>query len=237
MYGEVNVCGSRRQKALSSIITALCVCVITLLLHTSMFIITQKHTPLIHVITISSSHHPIQPTISLSLSPSPFIILSESRTHLHKAGFELQSCKVSMWWEKSCTRQVNTLWESVCVFLFLEKLISCHLKALLCKRGNTHWSMEDQFVCVWWEHLILTLQIFLFLLATPYQLPDLWKCVWEWRWECVWEWIHFTYSPTWARIKLEVCGFVFFFFYIVTEMYNQWIWIKSRSDWELVILF
>lgn len=65
------VCGSQRQKALSSIITALCVwvceCVITFLLHTSMFIITQKHTPLIHVITISSFRHPIQPTISLFL--------------------------------------------------------------------------------------------------------------------------------------------------------------------------
>lgn len=88
--------------------------------------------------------HPGQPTISLSL----FIILSKSRTHLHKAGFELQSCKVNMWWEQSCTGQVKTLWDSFSVFLGSEKLISCRLKVFLCERGNTHWSMEDQFVCV-----------------------------------------------------------------------------------------
>lgn len=208
------VCGSRRQKALSSIITALCVwvCDHTPPTYLNVHYHTETHSS-------DSCHHclllsPPYPTnhLSLSLFLSLFIILSESRTHLHKAGFELQSCKVSMWWEQSCTRQVNTLWESVCVFLFLETLISCHLKVFLCKRGNTHWSREDQFACVWWEHLILTLQIFLFLLATPYQLPDLWKCVWEWRRECVWEWVHFTFSQTWARIKSEVCGCVFLFF-------------------------
>lgn len=40
------------------------VCVITLLLHTAMFIITQKHTSLIHVITTSP------PLATLSNQPS-----------------------------------------------------------------------------------------------------------------------------------------------------------------------
>jgi len=67
------VCGRRRQKALSSIITALlcvCVCVITLLLHTAMFIITQKNTSLIHVITTSPPLATLsnQPFLSLCLS-------------------------------------------------------------------------------------------------------------------------------------------------------------------------
>lgn len=68
MYGEVNVCVGAEDKALSSIITALCVCEITLL-HTSMFIITQKHT-LIHVITTSPPLTTLsnQPSVSLSLS-------------------------------------------------------------------------------------------------------------------------------------------------------------------------
>jgi len=90
------VCVGAEDKPLSSIITALCVCEITLLLHTSMFIITQKHTPLIHDITTSPPLATLSKQPSVCLSLSPFIILSESRTHLHKAGFELQSCKVSM---------------------------------------------------------------------------------------------------------------------------------------------
>lgn len=126
-----------------------CVCEITLLLHTSMFIITQKHTPLIHVITTSPlATLSNQPSVCLSLSLSPRLSFSV-KVGLISIKQDL-SCNPVKW---ACdgnnpAQDRLTPCKSVSVFLFLEKLISCHLKMFLCDRGNTRWSMEDQFVCV-----------------------------------------------------------------------------------------
>lgn len=88
------MCVGAEDKALSSIITALCVCVRS---HSYIPQCSLSHrNTLIHVITTSPPLTTLSNQPSVSLSLSPFIILSESRTHLHKAGFELQSCKVSM---------------------------------------------------------------------------------------------------------------------------------------------
>lgn len=145
MYGEVNVCGSRRQSLEQHYHSSVCVWD-----HTPTYLNVHYHTETLWF--MSSLHLLLSPpylTNHLSLSLSPRLSFSV-KVGLISIKQDL-SCNPVKWaCDGNTTAQGRlTPCESVCVFLFLEKLTSCHLKMFLFDRGNIYGGS----VCVCGENI------------------------------------------------------------------------------------